>query len=172
MIWNKVIYTDRLALQPFDEQHAEFIQELVNTPDWIKFIGDRNIQSTADAVAFIRNGPMALWQRKGYGPYTAVHKASCEPICYVGWVKRDFLDAPDLGYACLPRFYRQGFVFEAAFHLLQVAREARLWPHVYAIALPNNTASIGVLNKLGFTKHDTMLEQPENIWVDIYKREL
>jgi ribosomal-protein-alanine N-acetyltransferase len=172
MNWSDTILTQRLRLVPFSLDDAAFLLHLVNSPNWIRFIGDRHVHSIPEAQAYLQRGILQLWADKGYGPYVASDRASGEKMAYVGWVKRDFLDAPDLGYACLPNFYRQGFVFEAANHLLQMARKARQWPHVYAITLPNNTASIGVLNKLGFTKYDAMLEQPENVWVDIYRHQL
>ena len=32
--------SERLAMRPFDEGDAGFILELVNDPDWLRYIGD------------------------------------------------------------------------------------------------------------------------------------
>ena len=170
MNWRHPILTERLILSPFSESDAEFFCELVNTPDWIKWIGDRHIHSTQDALQYLQNGPLKLWRDKGYGPFVACDRLTGHKMCYVGWVKRDHLDYPDLGYACLPSFYRQGYVHEACAHLIELAANAKEWPHIYAFTLPENTASVGVLEKLLFSKVDTFLEQPANEWVDLYKR--
>jgi RimJ/RimL family protein N-acetyltransferase len=42
--------TERLLLRPFNTDDAPFILELVNSPGWLQFIGDRNIHSIEDAV--------------------------------------------------------------------------------------------------------------------------
>jgi RimJ/RimL family protein N-acetyltransferase len=172
MNWRHPILTERLILSPFSESDAEFFCELVNTPDWIKWIGDRHIHSTQDALQYLQNGPLKLWRDKGYGPFVACDRLTGHKMCYVGWVKRDHLDQPDLGYACLPPFYRQGYVHEACSELIKLAAEANEWPHIYAFTLPENTASVGVLEKLSFSKVDSFLEQPANEWVDLYKRML
>jgi RimJ/RimL family protein N-acetyltransferase len=172
MNWQTSIFTDRLTLRPFGEEHADFICELVNTPSWLKYIGDRNIHSKEDAIRYLKKGPVQLWNEKGYGPYVASDRVTGEKICYVGWVKRDFLDQPDLGYACLPQFYRRGYVFEAAAHLIALAKQLNEWPHIYAFTLPENEASVRILQKLQFSKVDSILEQPANEWVDLYKLEL
>jgi [ribosomal protein S5]-alanine N-acetyltransferase len=172
MHWNQTLATDRLILRPFGVQHADFIVELVNTPHWIQYIGDRDIHSQEEAIAYLKKGPMALWEREGYGPYVAHDLKTDEPIAYVGWVKRDFFDAPDIGYACLPQFYRHGFVEEACRHLIQLAIQHDCWPHIFAITLPDNAASVGLLLKLGFEKSHSMEEPPSMEVVDIYKRKL
>ena len=41
----KIFETDRLILKPTSEEDAEFIFELLNTPKWLKYIGDRNVKS-------------------------------------------------------------------------------------------------------------------------------
>ena len=45
--------TERLLLSPLSENDTVFMLELVNTPGWLRFIGDRNVHSEADALAYI-----------------------------------------------------------------------------------------------------------------------
>lgn len=47
------IQTDRLSIRPFSLTDAEFIVELVNTPSWLAYIGDRGIQSIQDAEDYL-----------------------------------------------------------------------------------------------------------------------
>ena len=44
-----IIDTDRLTLAELQIEDAPFILELYNDPDFIKYIGDRNIHSIFDA---------------------------------------------------------------------------------------------------------------------------
>ena len=45
--------TKRLTLKRLTPEDADFIFELVNTPAWIKYIGDRNIKSKENAANYI-----------------------------------------------------------------------------------------------------------------------
>jgi len=45
--------TKRLSLNSLTLNDAEFIFELVNTPEWKQFIGDRNIKTITDANEYI-----------------------------------------------------------------------------------------------------------------------
>ncbi len=42
---NKTFETERLILKPTSEEDAAFIFDLLNTPKWLKYIGDRNIKT-------------------------------------------------------------------------------------------------------------------------------
>lgn len=48
------INTNRLLIKPLSENDKQFIFELLNTDGWIKYIGNRNIGSEADATAYIK----------------------------------------------------------------------------------------------------------------------
>jgi [ribosomal protein S5]-alanine N-acetyltransferase len=50
----KIIQTDTLLLEILSENDADFIMELLNTEGWIKYIGNRNINSKEDAIAYIQ----------------------------------------------------------------------------------------------------------------------
>ena len=45
--------TEYLYIEPLTIEDSMFILELVNTPDWLKFIGDRNVRNQDYAIAYI-----------------------------------------------------------------------------------------------------------------------
>ncbi len=49
----KTYETKRLFIRPTLIEDAAFIFELMNTPAWHKFIGDRNIKTVEDAKHYI-----------------------------------------------------------------------------------------------------------------------
>ena len=49
----KIIETTRLVLREFTTDDAEFILELLNSPGWLQFIGDRGVRTTDDARNYI-----------------------------------------------------------------------------------------------------------------------
>ena len=50
-----IIETDRLTLAELQIEDAPFILELYNDPDFIKYIGDRNIHSIFDAESSLKS---------------------------------------------------------------------------------------------------------------------
>jgi RimJ/RimL family protein N-acetyltransferase len=144
-----LIETPRLRLRRLAPGDAPFILELLNDPAFLQYIGDKGVRTEEDARGYIRNGPMASYERFGFGLFL-VSLTTGEPIGMCGLLKRDSLDDADLGFAFLPGFRADGYGFEAAVAVLAHARAAWGLTRVLAITSPDNVASIGLLEKLGF----------------------
>ena len=65
----KILETDRLVLRHLSTVDAQFILELLNDPSFIRFIGDKNVRTLADATNYILNGPVASYEKFGFGLY-------------------------------------------------------------------------------------------------------
>ncbi len=144
-----ILHTPRLTISKFTVADATFILELVNTPTWIRFIGDRNIHTLTDAEAYVLNGPMASYEKHGLGLYRVALSTTEQPIGMCGILKRDTLDMPDIGYALLPAYERKGYAYEAASAVMDHAFNELGLPQVAAITDPSNQRSIALLKKLG-----------------------
>jgi ribosomal-protein-alanine N-acetyltransferase len=103
-----------LRLRPLGPDDAPFILELVNEPAWLRHIGDKHVASVQDAERYIRESVLRMYERFGYGLYLVESKDAGEPLGICGFVKRDSLDCPDLGFAFLERFWNRGYASEAA----------------------------------------------------------
>jgi RimJ/RimL family protein N-acetyltransferase len=153
----KIIHeTARLLLSEFDEADTAFILELVNSEGWLKYIGDRQIKTCEAAMAYITNGPRKSYEKHGFGLYAVRLKDTGIPIGMCGLIRRDTLDAPDIGFAFLPAFAGMGYAFEAAAHTLQHAREVLMLERILAVTLPSNERSIHLLEKLGLKNEVTI----------------
>ena len=53
-----IIETERLFLRKITIDDATFMLELLNTPTWLQFIGDRNVHSIEDAENYLKNGTL------------------------------------------------------------------------------------------------------------------
>ncbi|WP_372016934.1 GNAT family N-acetyltransferase [Pseudoxanthomonas sp. 10H] len=148
--------TERLRLREVDEGDAGFIVDLLNQPDFLRFIGDRGVRDIGQARAFLRDGPMASYARHGLGMYAVEPREGGPPIGMCGLVVREGLPDPDIGFAFLPSFYGQGLAFEAARAVLGHARAALALPRVLAIVSPGNTRSIALLRRLGLRDAGTV----------------
>lgn len=144
-----VLETERLILREFTLDDTAFIIELVNTPGWLEFIGDRNIKTEEQARSYLKNGPLKSYNENGFGLAMVQLKTEETPIGMCGILKRDNLDSPDIGFAFLPEFMGKGYAFEIANTTLIFAKTIWQLPVVAAITLPNNKSSINLLKKLG-----------------------
>lgn len=145
-----VLETKRLTLRRLTSDDAAFIFELVNEPSFIQNIGDRNVRTVENAIQYIQKGPVASYEQHGFGLYLVELKDQLVPIGICGVLKRDALEHPDIGFAFLPRFWRQGYAFESAAAVMIHARTVLGLDQIAAITSPDNEGSIKVLEKLGF----------------------
>lgn len=138
--------TNRLQLNPLILGDAAFICELFNTEHYIKFIGDRNIKTREDALKFIHktadNSNINYWIVK--------LKNDEKPVGLISFIKRDYLDHYDLGFAFLPEFSNKGYAFEAAEKVLNDFLPDPNHQTILAITMVNNHRSIKLIEKLGF----------------------
>ncbi|KPV49042.1 hypothetical protein SE17_34840, partial [Kouleothrix aurantiaca] len=109
-----VLETERLRLRQFADSDAAFVLELLNEPSWLRFIGDRGVRTLDDALGYITNGPQAMYARYGFSLLVVERTTDGAALGMCGLIKRDTLDAPDIGYAFLPRAWGQGYAREAA----------------------------------------------------------
>ena len=144
-----VLETERLILRHFNLDDAPFILALLNEPSFLRYIGDKKVRTLEDARQYILNGPVATYERHGFGLYQVQLKDSHTPIGMCGLLKREELPQPDIGFAFLPDFWNKGFAYEAAVAVVNDAHERLKLDSILAIVNPDNDASIRLLEKLG-----------------------
>jgi len=164
----KVAETDRLALRWLREDDAAFIRNLVNDPSWIRFIGERNVRSVDEARRYLRDGPIAMYARTGFGLYLVEHKETGTPIGICGLITRDTLEDVDLGFAFLPASWGQGFAAEAAAAVIEYGRAALGLSRIVAIVSQDNVRSERLLGKLGFRFERCVALQPGGESLKLY----
>jgi RimJ/RimL family protein N-acetyltransferase len=145
----KVLETERTVVRWMTLEDAPFILELLNDPDWIRYIGDRGVRTLDDARAYLEKGPIHMYRRLGFGTYVVVLKETGAPMGSCGLVKRDGLDDVDIGFAFLPAYRTKGFAYEASSAVLEYARDQLGLKRLVAIATPENASSTRLLERLG-----------------------
>lgn len=151
--------TERLLLKPISVSDSEFIFELYNSPNFIKFIGDKGIKSVEDAENYIVTKFLPQLGRLGYGNYLITLKSSGEKIGSVGIFEREGLEVHDIGFSFLPEFEGKGYGFEASSKLLSNAFTDWGIAKVSAITSKENKASQKLIEKLGL-KYLRMVQLP------------
>lgn len=144
-----VLETARLTLRRLTLDDAQFMLGLLNEPSFIANIGDRGVRTIEDARKFLLNGPLASYERNGYGHYLVQLKADGRAIGTCGLINREFINEIDVGFAFLPAFWSQGYASEAAAAVMAYGRGQLGLKRIVAVVSPGNTGSIRVLEKLG-----------------------
>ena len=158
--------TERLLITKVTILDASFFVKLMNTPNWLKYIGDRNIRSVKDAEENLKNGILKSYEDNGFGFYKIVLKSeNNKTIGTAGLIKREQLDDVDIGFGFLPEYEGKGFGFEVSVEIMKLAKEVFKLKKVVAITNPENHNSIKLLEKLGlvFEKRINPFEEEKEL---------
>lgn len=167
---NVPIQGKRVSLRGLQLSDALFIQRLLNTEGWLRYIGNRNISDESSAQNYLLQGPLQAYEKFGYGLYCVEHIQTKVPIGMCGLLNRDTLENPDLGFAFLPEFMRKGYAEEACKLVLEKQHLPENISTVDAITLPENSASIALLKKLDFVFVKAFTMPNENEVLHLYRR--
>ena len=152
------IKTARLTIRPINLSDSEFIFQLVNSEGWLKFIGDRKVNSVEDARQYIQR----ILDNPLYFYHVIELNDSQELVGVISFLKRDYQQFYDLGFAILPIFESKGIAFEASKAYLDTIQAQHLFENIIAITMPNNERSIQLLTKLGFT-YQSVFDQGDDV---------
>lgn len=156
--------TERLLIREMDSAiDAEFIFQLLNSPKFIKYIGDRGVRNAEAASEFIETRYRQSYRDHGFGLYTVELLPGGPQIGICGFVRRDTLPEPDIGFAFLPEFEGRGYGFESSSAMLAYGRGQLGMRRILAITSPDNDASGCLLLKLGFSFDQILATDTESL---------
>lgn len=144
-----MLRTARLTLRPFTLADAGFMLRLLNEPSWLRYIGDRGVHTLAEAERYLEQGALASYAQHGFGFEAVVLHETGETVGMCGLAQREYLDAPDIGFAFLPEHAGRGLAFEAASAAMARARGPLGLRRILATTREDNHASQKLLSKLG-----------------------
>ena len=152
----KEFETERILIKPTSVGDSEFIFKLMNSPKFIQYIGDREINSVTSAKDYIKTKMLPQLHRLGYSNYTIFLKMDNIKIGTCGLYDREGLEGIDIGFAFLPQYEGRGFAFEAANRLKEAAFEEFEIEEIKAITSKENVSSQRLLEKLGLEMATTI----------------
>lgn len=144
--------TQRLIISKVTIADAPFFVKLMNTPHWLKYIGDRHIKTIKQAENHLKKGILKSYKDFGFGFYKLLLKhEQNKTIGVVGLVKRKELEHVDIGFGFLPDYEGKGYGYESSKEIIKLAKNKFNLKKITAITAPINTNSIKLLEKLGLT---------------------
>lgn len=153
--------THRLLLNELSLNDTEFMLELINGSEWIKFIGDRNINSKDDATGYIQK----IIDNTAINYWVVKLRDQQIPIGIVTFIKKDYLDHHDIGFAFLAEYTKQGYAGEAVAAVLEDLIKDPAHECILATTIIENTNSIQLLKKLGFEYDTEIISKDEKLLV-------
>jgi len=145
------LISERLKLRMVAQDDAEFILELYNTDDFLRFAGDKNLRCLQDAKDYIQDKILAMHAEHGVCLMLVEHRETNEKLGVCGLIKRPELSAYDIGYGFKPSVYGLGYGYEAGQAVVDYASKQSHIDELVAITTSDNNASQALLTKLGFT---------------------
>ncbi len=143
------IKTERLLIRPTSEEDAEFLLELLNTPKWLKYIGDRNVKTIEAAREYVQIKILPQLESHGYTNNTVIRKSDFVKIGTCGLYDREGTEGIDIGFAFLPEYEKNGYAYEAAIKLVELAFSEYGISELQAFTTKENIDSQRLLEKLG-----------------------
>jgi len=168
--------TIRTSIYELTLEDAGFIYHLLNSPGWIKYIGDRDVGSIVEAQIFIENSFLKAYQLGGYGYYIAKLKTEIgagktnDAVGIAGFLKKDYLENPDFGFAMSPKFYQQGLGSEIGAAVLEFGQQQFDFKVLDAVTLQTNVGSQKLLERLGFVHQNEDITGPNNERLMLYRQ--
>lgn len=163
--------SERLIIRPTLEQDAELIYQLMNSPKFIKYVGDRQLYSIKDAEKYIQDKMLPQLHSLGYSNYSLINKKNGAKIGICGLYDREGLDGIDIGFGILPEYEGLGYAFESSSRIIKAGFEELEISEIKAITNKENISSQCLLVKLGFNLKGKIMLANENDELLLYKIE-
>lgn len=141
-----IVETRRLQLRRLTPADLGELYALLSDPDVVRYIGTGKPSSLAETeTALISFGKH--WERHGFGRWAVIEKNTQKLIGYGGL--RMLIDTPEIVYHFAKPYWGLGLATEMARGSLRYGFEEHRFERVVAIAMPENTASMHVMEKIG-----------------------
>lgn len=143
-----IIETERLLLREFTIDDAALVYELNLDPEVIRYTGDP-IRDIDHARQVLEQTILPQYALYNHGRWAVLVKPELEFVGWCGLKARPERNEIDLGYRFMQKAWGKGYATEAAFASLRYGFDRLFIPRVVGRAMPQNTASIRVLEKCG-----------------------
>jgi len=156
-----LLQTFRLCLTPFSHADASGFYEMNLDPEVIQYTGDLPFESVNAAEKFI--AVYNAYEKWGYGRWTVRRLEDQEYLGFCGLKFHAHTGETDLGFRFARAHWGKGYATEAAEACIAYAFGELGLTHLIGQVRTENTASIHVLEKLGFSFEREYMQEGE-VW--------
>ncbi|MBO4909612.1 MAG: GNAT family N-acetyltransferase [Lachnospiraceae bacterium] len=156
-----IMETERCLLRETWIPDLDSFYEIYSDTSVTKYMED--LMERSEEEKYTENYRDLIYEMYGHGIWTVILKETGEIIGRAGLDERAGYDRPELGFLIGPKWQRQGLAEEVCRGILDWASENDI-DEVMSITDPENTASVNLLKKLGFTKSEAF-DDKRDIWI-------
>ena len=150
-----MLETERLIIRRFTPEDLNKLIELRSDDDVIKYLGGRRLQNP-EAIAKRLDFYIDCYRRFRYGMCAVIWKQSGEMIGWSGLQPLEDSGETEVGYGMIKEFWGRGIGYEAARAWLEYGFDTANLESIVAVALPENTGSWRIMEKLGMRREKTV----------------
>ncbi|MEZ4722529.1 MAG: GNAT family N-acetyltransferase [Flavobacteriales bacterium] len=152
------IETQRLILRPHELRDIEPAYQMNLNQEVTRFTGDGGMVDLREIERRIKENVLGDYEKYGYGRFAVEWKETGEFIGFSGLKYLPDMREVDLGYRLKREFWGMGIATEAGKASLEFGFNHLGLQRIIAMLLPDNLASVRVLQKLGFRFERDMME--------------
>ena len=140
------VETPRLLLRLFRPDDIDYLAGLLADPEVVRYVGNGLPVGRAEAEAALQS-IMRHWNEHGFGRWAVIDKETHNFAGFGGL--RSLMGTPEVVYHFSKYYWGRGLATELARASLKFGFGEHPFERIVAIAKPDNTASIHVLEKIG-----------------------
>ena len=163
-----ILHTPRLIIRPFTMADIEPSYQMNLDAEVSKYTGDGGVISKAELERRIVEDVMGDYRKHGFGRMAVGLNDGPDFIGFAGLKYLEDLDEVDLGFRFMSEYWGKGFATEAAKACLDYGFGELELKRIIGMVLPENGASIRVLEKCGFAFEKEIME--DGMLVQVYGR--
>lgn len=148
-----ILETDRCVIRETTVSDLDAFYEIYSDPGITRFMED--LMERSEEEKYTENYRDLIYDIYGHGIWTVILRETGEVIGRAGLDERAGFTTPELGFMIGTKWQRRGLALEVCEGILRRAAEEGM-DSVMSLTEKENTASVSLLEKLGFSAEDTV----------------
>ena len=153
--------TTRCTLREMSPGDVDALYELYSGPNVTRYM-EGLFSKKEQEEQYIKDYVENVYKYYGFGTWLVHRKEDGRLIGRAGFNYRQGFEEAELGFMVGEAFWRQGYAYEVCSHLMELAIGVYELKKVHAFVKKENTASVCLLEKLGFIWHEEVELDGEN----------
>lgn len=156
-----ILETDRCIIRETTVEDVDAFFEIYSEPEIIKYTENLYPEKEQER-AYIEEYIEKMYKYFEFGIWTVIWKETGEIIGRSGFSVREGYNLPELGFVIAVPFQGRGIAREICTAILKYGEEMLEFEQVQALVVKENTASLALCDKLGFTVRRSVREKDKD----------
>lgn len=156
-----ILETERCFIRETTVEDVDAFFDIYGEPGIVKYTENLYPEKEQER-AYIREYIEKMYKYFEFGVWSVIWKETGEVMGRAGFSVREGYDLPELGFVIALPFQGKGVACEICTAILEYGREMLEFEQVQALVMKENTASLALCKKLGFTVRQSIREKDKD----------